>query len=166
MVASGRWFHPNVVFAIDEIKQHLFVIAAQTNHALWILKTKFADMRDAARNVGSSIDQIAKKDQVVIRSIARKHVEQSAQLCTATVYVSNDESFHSENTEGIRKSEPRVYTPGRKPIQLDENSERVRERLRRNRFLENLHPGRRPGLKLDNAFDIPGAKLHFSSVGT
>ena len=59
-------------------------------------------MLDTARHVRAAIDQVAEKDQLVRRLIARQHAEQVVKLRAAAVYVANDESFHVERIFGVR----------------------------------------------------------------
>jgi hypothetical protein len=96
VIAPRRWLHPDVILAVYEIQQHLFMVPAQTNHTLGILEAEFAHICDTPGNVGTSVNQIAKKDQRIGRWVTRQHIEQPAQLRTAAVNVSNNKSLHQD----------------------------------------------------------------------
>ena len=56
VLASGRVLDPNRVCSIDEVEQHLLVIAAQAKDVFRIARAQLHYMFDAARNIRPTID--------------------------------------------------------------------------------------------------------------
>src|ERR1044072_3996412 len=98
-IAAGRAVHPNRIRAIDAMPSHLFLIAAQADHALRILAAEFAHQLDAAGDIGAAIDQVSDKDQLVGGLVARQQIEQAVKLSTTAVKVAYYKSFHKQVME-------------------------------------------------------------------
>jgi hypothetical protein len=52
-------------------------------------------MRDAARRIGATVDQVAQKNKGVVFPIARQHVEQVEELRATAMNIADDEGSHT-----------------------------------------------------------------------